>query len=205
MNFILKEMEMNKHIILFVLSAALIIFIIAGGMTACGDNSNKNRTYTFDVSGQVTDLTGKPLPNASIIFGTSTTSTDADGNYKVSFTQMNSIIAPPVKASAAGYEPANRNISNVPGTYDVNFVLNPVIDDAALAAAASSNVLGDIDGDKKVTILDALLAAKCANHQAVVPCNPKTADVNGNGTVDVIDALMISRYATGAITSFPKK
>lgn len=197
---------MSKLKVHFTLMVVLSIFILAG-MIACSNNANKISTYTFDVQGQITDLAGNPLSNVLVEFGATSVPTDTNGFYKVTYTQTNNTVAPIIKASAAGYETTSRNIGTEPGQYTVNVVLNPIIDKAAISekAASSSTVLGDLNGDKKVTIIDALLAAKCANNQAVVPCNPKTADVNGDGSVTIIDALLISRYATGAITSFPKK
>lgn len=196
--------KLNVH---FRLMAVLSILILAGWLVACTNASNKISTYTFDVEGQITDLAGNPLSNVLVEFGSASVPTDTNGYYKVTHTQTNNSVAPIIKASAAGYETTNRNIGTAPGQYTINIVLNPIIDQASIseAAASSSTVLGDLNGDKKVTIIDALLAAKCANNQAVVPCNLKTADVNGNGTVDIIDALLISRFATGTIKEFPKK
>ncbi len=55
--------------------------------------------------------------------------------------------------------------------------------------------LGDMDGDQKVSTVDALLVARCTLHLS--SCEASKADVDCNHTVNIIDALLIARKAIG--------
>jgi len=66
-------------------------------------------------------------------------------------------------------------------------------------------VRGDVDSDHLVTILDALLTARCV--LALVSCAPLNlalADLDCSGPpVNIIDALWMARRALDLITAFP--
>ncbi|MBN2445011.1 MAG: cellulase family glycosylhydrolase [Spirochaetales bacterium] len=66
----------------------------------------------------------------------------------------------------------------------------------------SQVLLGDVNDDEMIDIIDALLTA-----QYYVGLNPANfditaGDVNCSGSVDIIDALLISQYYVGLITDF---
>jgi endo-1,3-1,4-beta-glycanase ExoK len=66
----------------------------------------------------------------------------------------------------------------------------------------TSVLLGDVDSDNTITIVDALLVA-----QYYVGLNPANfdiskADTNCDGNVDIVDALLIAQYYVGLITGF---
>ena len=65
-------------------------------------------------------------------------------------------------------------------------------------------MLGDINGNKKIDLVDALYVVQYYNKVRYFTYDQKTAaDVNKNGTVDMVDALLLMQYYNGAIKSFP--
>ncbi|MBN2536105.1 MAG: hypothetical protein JXB88_24705 [Spirochaetales bacterium] len=66
----------------------------------------------------------------------------------------------------------------------------------------TTGLLGDVNNDNTVSIIDALLTA-----QYYVGLNPEgfipgRADVNCDGSIDIIDALLIAQYYVGLVTGF---
>lgn len=64
------------------------------------------------------------------------------------------------------------------------------------------NILGDVNDDGSVDIIDALLTAQ--DYVGLDPegFNPGAADVNCDGSVDIIDALLIAQYYVGLVSEF---
>lgn len=63
--------------------------------------------------------------------------------------------------------------------------------------------LGDVDGDKSITVVDALTVLKYnAGSIDLTAEQKKRADVDSNGKADVVDALIILKYVSGKITEF---
>lgn len=59
-------------------------------------------------------------------------------------------------------------------------------------------VLGDINGDGIIDVLDATLVQKAAAEKIILtPAQINAADVNHDGFVDVLDALIIQKYSVG--------
>ena len=66
-----------------------------------------------------------------------------------------------------------------------------------------SILLGDINGDNKITTVDALQALQAASGRRTLSDIEKAAaDVNGDGKITTVDALKILQYASGRITHF---
>ena len=63
-------------------------------------------------------------------------------------------------------------------------------------------MLGDVDSDGIVSIIDALLAAQYYVGLNPANFNPDVGDVDCNGTIDIVDALLIAQYYVGLISSF---
>lgn len=59
---------------------------------------------------------------------------------------------------------------------------------------------GDLNEDKLIDAIDLALLKKCIldNNQSI-----KSADVDGNGSVDAIDFVYMKKFLTGEISSFP--
>jgi len=77
-----------------------------------------------------------------------------------------------------------------------------IVSDSSSTTSVPSGTLGDVNGDKQVDIIDALMTA-----QYYVGLNPQGfnqnfADVNRDGQIDIIDALRIARYYVGLISGF---
>lgn len=65
-------------------------------------------------------------------------------------------------------------------------------------------IWGDVDGNEKINMTDALLAARhVAKIVALDDGQRVCANVDGKGEVTMTDALLIARYATKLIASFP--
>ncbi len=71
---------------------------------------------------------------------------------------------------------------------------------AVSAFAQQQAACGDADQDGAVTIIDALILAKC--YIGIQTCPPfSTGDVNCSGAIDIIDALRVAQYYVGIIAS----
>lgn len=67
-----------------------------------------------------------------------------------------------------------------------------------------SEMMGDINGNKKIDLVDALYIVQYYNKVRYFTEEQKTvADVNKNGMVDLVDALLLMQYYNGVIKSFP--
>lgn len=67
----------------------------------------------------------------------------------------------------------------------------------------AEHVLGDVNGDNKINLVDALWVICYYNKtKALASVELTAADVNKNGTVDLVDALMIMQLYNGVIKSF---
>jgi hypothetical protein len=76
-------------------------------------------------------------------------------------------------------------------------------DDLTLTVTGSGLMLGDINGDNAITMLDALKAAQAAAKSITLTAEQvNAADVNRDGSVTMLDALKIAQYASKIITSF---
>jgi hypothetical protein len=85
------------------------------------------------------------------------------------------------------------------------FILSaPALYGQVVMLADDAVLFGDVNGDGRVSIVDALIVAQVyvgIQPEGVVLMN--TADVNGDGKLDILDALMIARYYIGMTPSFP--
>jgi hypothetical protein len=63
-------------------------------------------------------------------------------------------------------------------------------------------MLGDVNGDGAIDIVDALLTAQFYVDLNPAGFIPENADTNCDGTIDIIDALLIAQYYVGLINSF---
>ena len=67
----------------------------------------------------------------------------------------------------------------------------------------SAGLLGDVNGDGKVSVTDAMLTLRASMQKTVFTDEQNVkADVNKDGKVSVTDAMLILRFAMGRITSF---
>ena len=64
-------------------------------------------------------------------------------------------------------------------------------------------IIGDINGDGLITVIDALLALQKSNEAiALSPAQTFAGDVSNNGLISPLDALKILHFASGMITQF---
>lgn len=91
------------------------------------------------------------------------------------------------------------------GEVDDFYLYNRPLSSSEVASLADtppgSEILGDVNNDGSIDIVDALLVAQC--YVGITPCPPLPAgDVNCNGSIDIVDALLIAQYYVGIINSF---
>lgn len=67
---------------------------------------------------------------------------------------------------------------------------------------AQTTLLGDVDEDGVIGILDALKVARYYVGMSSLP-NPANADVTGDGIIDILDALLIAQFSVKLIDCFP--
>lgn len=85
-------------------------------------------------------------------------------------------------------------LTNIAGTYIRN-VAKPVIIKKS-SSGQNETILGDVDGDKKITAADARLALRIAAKLEKASAEQyKAADVNGDGIVTSADARKILRHS----------
>lgn len=75
---------------------------------------------------------------------------------------------------------------------------------AGTAAAAEEILLGDVDSDENVTIMDAsFVQRKLTGLRIDGSFSEPAADVDGNGIIEIIDATYIQRYISDIETPYP--
>ncbi len=84
---------------------------------------------------------------------------------------------------------------------DLNNVGTP--NDIDGSVTVSIHLLGDVNHDDVVNIIDALLVSQYTVGLDPQPFYPEQADVNEDGSINIIDALLISQYYVGVIPSLP--
>ncbi|MBQ3330724.1 MAG: dockerin type I repeat-containing protein [Ruminococcus sp.] len=73
-----------------------------------------------------------------------------------------------------------------------------------MAAFAAENMLGDVDHDDSVTIMDATLVQRYLAHAHVIDdFSESAADVDSSGGIEVTDVTYIQRWVTGMDTPYP--
>ena len=92
-------------------------------------------------------------------------------------------------------------------TYDTSgtYTAKLTVDDGSGGTATKTiqvNVVqnitkGDVNGDYRLDILDALVVARCALDLPGADCDPQSADVNCDHQINILDALLIARKALG--------
>lgn len=72
----------------------------------------------------------------------------------------------------------------------------------AVSEAVDSRALGDVNGDGRINVLDALMVLKAINNRLNLDTEQfARADLNGNGQLEAVEVLMILQYANGIIGS----
>lgn len=70
----------------------------------------------------------------------------------------------------------------------------------------NENIIGELNGDNSVDVLDATIVQKHAVGKAdLINEQLAAADVNNDNNVDILDAAEIQKFAAGKITEFKKK
>ena len=64
-------------------------------------------------------------------------------------------------------------------------------------------LIGDVDGNQNINIVDALLIAQYTIHIPLTTFDESVADVNFDGSITIVDALLIAQYSVKIITEWP--
>ena len=76
----------------------------------------------------------------------------------------------------------------------------------ATIVEAAARMVGDLNNDGNVDVLDATVVQKYAAGNATLTDEEKeAADVNNDGDVNILDSVDIQKFAAGKITEFIKK
>jgi hypothetical protein len=75
----------------------------------------------------------------------------------------------------------------------------------AYAPLTVTTLLGDVNGDNALTIVDALLIAQYVGGLNPLKFDATVADVNCSTKIDIVDALLLAQYCAGLITTLPCK
>jgi hypothetical protein len=94
--------------------------------------------------------------------------------------------------------------------YDAN-TSSPVVVNGKTLAGYTTKIgtkkkayaFGDVDGNDRVDIVDALLVARAYVGLRPLSFETAAADVNMSGSIDIIDALNIARYYVGLVNKLP--
>jgi hypothetical protein len=70
------------------------------------------------------------------------------------------------------------------------------------APTTAPGLLGDVNGDGNVNIIDALRIAQFYVGNPPADFNQAVADVDCNGTINIVDALRVAQYYVGLINAF---
>jgi hypothetical protein len=70
-------------------------------------------------------------------------------------------------------------------------------------AQSDPPLLGDVNDDNKIDIVDALLVARYYVGMEEILARLDNADVNADSRIDIVDALLIAQFYVGIIQSFP--
>jgi hypothetical protein len=61
---------------------------------------------------------------------------------------------------------------------------------------------GDVNNDRVIDIVDALMMAQFYVGLAPSPFDQTRADTNCDGSIDIVDALLVAQYYVGLISEF---
>ena len=99
---------------------------------------------------------------------------------------------------------ATLTFTALPAYADLETVALTVENDAKVTVAEAANVLlGDVDGNGKITGNDALLIGRYVA-KLTTDLDLEAADVDGSGKITGNDALLVGRYVAKLITEFTK-
>lgn len=93
---------------------------------------------------------------------------------------------------------AAEGVSNISITIDSPYPTFAPVDGGQALVKTVPVLLGDVNDDGSVDIVDAL---KIAHLDPFI--NYEAADVSGDGMAGIVDALLVARYSAGLIKSFP--
>lgn len=115
----------------------------------------------------------------------------------------------PISGTAQQIVVINFTVNAIPGSATLtspNLDLTSVyFDNNSISTITNGNfslgILGDVNGDSKVTIADAqLVAQEVVGSTTLTPTQITASEVDGNSKVDIYDAFLIVQYSLGIIT-----
>ena len=119
------------------------------------------------------------------------------------------------KVTAAGDAEIRNNLTTVAaadidltrivnkGVLQPGFTLGGIASFTDPSQEAERYLLGDVDGDGEVTIVDATMIQRVLVNIPGAVINEAAADVDGDGEVTIIDATFIQRYLASVPVAFP--
>jgi len=111
---------------------------------------------------------------------------------------------------------ASCNVNGVSGTHNLYLVFTGssgylfnfnwfkfIAAAAPTPTVTQTGIKGDVNDDKQITIVDALMIAQYSVGLAPAGFITANADVNCDGNITIVDALIVAQYYVGLLTSFP--
>jgi alpha-galactosidase len=162
--------------------------------TCLGDSINSWNMTTLEVNG--VDCTNKFVAISSI--------SSPDGKYYVYYKGDYSYSHCEIKGACTGTitpAPTTEPVQTVAPTTEPAQTVAPTIE-ITPEPTSVTGILGDVNSDGSIDIVDALLVAQYYVGTNPSNFNAANADVNKDGSVDIVDALRIAQYYVGLISGF---
>jgi subtilase family serine protease len=171
------------------------------GPTGLGSPKGTGAFETAQTTGLVINASRKNL--AGVVVPTINITTNLGTNVTFTVTSGASLVSGATVVVMQGSSTLGTSTTNATGlaTITVKAPTNATVTATASMSGyiAGTKVLttkGDVNGDGKVSIIDALSIAQYTVGLRTV--NPVVGDVNGDGKVSIIDALSIAQYTVGS-------
>jgi hypothetical protein len=201
----MKQMQFIRIIMLAMMTLVLVSTIHAQlefpplpakiDVSATALTKQQDGNYSSNITVIVTDEQGNPSPGANVIFATSkgnlTTAYgfNSDAGGWLDITDNNG-------TASAVFTIATPESVNI--TVKVGSSLN-----ATITISQSPTQKGDVTGDGKVDVTDALFIAQyTVGLRTLTTMQLAAGDVNCDGKMDITDALFIAQYTVGLRTTF---
>ncbi|MEE0930769.1 MAG: type I pullulanase [Acutalibacteraceae bacterium] len=143
------------------------------------------------------DTNGKKLTDDVVINGTQKSESDTYTTSAIS--SLGTVVSTPDNATGNW----SKNVTNVVYVYEAKEepVTEPVTEPETEPSTGGSEIvaiIGDADGDGKISIADAVIIQRIVIGKSGVSKNYHTQDVNDDGSISVADAVLVMRYLIGS-------
>ncbi len=166
----------------------------------CERGSAMNETLSYNADIIAKRYVGPTVNSAVRTHGVSLLDVTADGiNFRLFGSENASQSSPVFELKDSVYINAKRTLTDDDSSTDDSSTDDSSIEDGSTTEPV---VYGDVNGDEKVSPLDASLVLQY-NAQLIKEIDVNAADVNGDGKISPLDASLILQYNAQLIKEFP--